>query len=62
MRAELVLVLALTTPIVILGVASHRTFGVAPTIALFAWIFAFVALLRGSRTRRAASTEAGRVR
>jgi len=43
---ELVLVLALTTPILILGVAAHRAFGVVLTVALFSWIFAAASLLR----------------
>lgn len=43
---ELVLVLALTTPLLILGVAARKAFGVALTVALFSWIFAFVSLAR----------------
>lgn len=46
MRVEFILVLALTTPVLVLGIASHRSFGVALTVGLFAWIFAFVSLMR----------------
>ncbi|MFO0613298.1 MAG: hypothetical protein U0414_11955 [Polyangiaceae bacterium] len=49
MRVEHVLVLVLTTPILVLGVWSHRSFGVALTVALFAWLFSFVSLVRSRR-------------
>lgn len=52
MRVELVLVLALTTPVLILGIASHRSFGVALTLGLFAWIFAAGSLVQSFVSRR----------
>jgi hypothetical protein len=52
MRVEFVLVLALTTPVLILGIATHRSFGVALTIALFSWIFSAVSLVTSVLRRR----------
>lgn len=46
LRVELVLVLALTTPLLLLGLAAHQRFGVVLTVALFSWIFAAVSLAR----------------
>lgn len=52
MRVELILVLALTTPALAIGIAAHRSFGVALTVALFAWLFAAVSLVRSYVSRR----------
>jgi hypothetical protein len=49
MRVEHFLVLAVTTPVLILGVVMHRPFGVALTIALFAWLFSVLSLVRSRR-------------